>query len=342
MITASAKTEWRAVLDRALAFADAAPWRWMDDGQVVGLVHPGLGERAYCSIIGRESELKALAVYVGKEGWWSYQQLSQVNAEADEEELVYEESCLLVSFSTPQSAEADDWALLRHVGIPTDGLAWVPSFRAYKPGLVPSVPAGTDLDWLGLALEQALAAAMAASAGEVHIPEEGLDKQGRLLFMALQPEGWAPQWLVADPKMDLSPPMATLTPDRALAGRALPQGEEIWLLDAFFLPQSVEDEDGGPAFFPKALVAFDVEDQAIKGLALLHPGQWPAAVADAVLDLILGHGRRPGQLVVSRAPQMILMRPFCKALDIGIHLEKQMDIRSELREAVMEAAGIQP
>jgi hypothetical protein len=338
MLTEISASQWRTLIERALDFAQAEPWTWMDDAQVVGVVHPTTQEKAYCSIMGRESDFKAIAIYPGRQGWWSYLQLSSENASTDANEIMYKQRCIVLSFEPSASADADDLALLRHAGLQRlAGGSLIPSFRTYLPGYVPATPDLEEFQWLLWALPQALAAAQEVFAGHHVIPDNGLNKAGEMLFRTQSPDGeWASSWLKPDPSADFSPPQIQLAPELAQAARTMTQSQDIWLVEEFFVPEPAEDAEGDRAFFPRAVVFLDMESQEFRGLSLLHPANWPQGAGESMVDMILNQGQRPAQIVVSKKENFILVKPFCQAAGIAINLDPSLDILPDLREAVLE------
>lgn len=338
MLTEISAHQWRILIDQALAFAQAEPWTWMDDGQVIGVVHPDSGEKGYCSIMGRESNFKAIALYPGRQGWWSYLQLSHEEADRDANEIMYKQRCIVLSFEPSEQADADDLALLKHAGLGrlADG-ALIPSFRSYQPGFVPGSPGPAEFEWLLFALPQALLAAQEVYAGHHVIPENGLNKAGEMLFRTQSPSGgWQSEWLKPDPSADFSPPTIQLEAELAQGVRALPASAEIWLMEEFYLPEPADDPDGGRAFFPRSVVFMDMESQEFRGLTLLHPDNWPDGAGESMVEMIFNQGRRPAQIVVSKRDSFILMKPFCASTGIAINLDQAIDILPDLREAVLE------
>jgi hypothetical protein len=338
MLTEIAASQWRELIDYALDFAKAEPWKWMDDGQIVGLIDPASNIKAYCSIMGRESEFKALALYPGKEGWWSYLQISNEDAASDPNEIMYKQRCIVLSFDAPERADADDIALLRHAGVNSQDLPWIPSFRSYLPGFVPSPPDQGDFEWLKLALPQVMTATQEIFAGKQLVPETGLDKAGNMLFRQRDAEShdWSSVWLKPDPNANFSPAQVQLSAELAAAAVEMPSRQAIWLMEEFFLPEPAEDPEGGRAFFPRAVIFFELESQEFRGLSLLHPDNWLEGVGESMVEMILNQGHRPSQLVLSRPENFVFMKPFCQALEIGINLDKSLDILPDLREAVLE------
>ncbi len=338
MLTEISAAQWRELIQSSMGLAQAEPWKWMEDGQVVGILNPQTGEKAYCSIMGRDSEFKALAIYPGRQGWWSYLQISNEEAGSDPNEIMYKQRCIVLSFESPAKADADDLALLKHAGLSAATTAWIPSFRSYQPGFVPSTPDLAEFQWINLAVTQVAVAASEVYAGQHVISENGLNKQGELLFRSVDPASglWQSSWLKPDPNADFSPPQIQLSAELALAGRAMPQTEAIWLIEEFFVPEPAEDNEGGRAFFPRALVFFDLELQEFRGMSLLHPDNWPDVVGESLVEMLLNQGCRPAQIVVSKRENFILAKPFCQSLGIGINLDQSLDILPDLREAVLE------
>ncbi len=338
MLTEISAGQWRELIELAMVFAQGEPWTWMDDGQVIGVLHPQTQEKAYCSIMGRTSEFKALAIYPGRSGWWSYLQINAEDAEAETSEILYKQRCIVLSFEPRATADADDLALLRHAGLRDADFMWVPSFRSYVPGYVPSTPDREEFQWLSLVLPQIIVATREVFAGEQVIPDNGLDKQGLLLFRHIDVAvgDWHSAWLKPDPNADFSPPQVVLSSALAQAARALPQSDDIWLMEDFFVPEAAEDTDGGRAFFPHAAVFFDMEVQEFRGLSLLHPDNWLEGLAESLAEMLMNQARRPAQIVVSKRSNFILIKPFCQAIDVAINLEPTFDIVSDLRDAVLE------
>lgn len=327
---------WQELIASALAFEKLSPWEWVLEAQVFGVQMPDGGEKMYCSVMGNAGEMKALAIYPGKQGWRCFMQLGNDGAGMDASELAYHQRCIIVSFDQGRGADLDEVALMRRAGFEVGEESVVPSFRSYQPGYVPTSPGREEIAWLRAVLDQAFVLLVELPGGTDGLPESGLNGADELLFRTHSMEhGWQTQWLKADTALDFSPPTAQLTPSQVQQGHQLPLQEAVWLMEDFHLPQDAVLEEGR-AFFPRAMVLFDLEGQRFRGVALLQPRDFPDQVTTALLDLLEEQACRPSHMVVSRRSNLVLMRPFCQALGIGIHLDESLDILPALREALMD------
>lgn len=338
MVTEIPAAEWRKLIHVAQRYAAVRPWEWIQDAQVFGVVDPDTLKSVYCSIMGHSGEMKALALYPGKEGWKSYLAIGAEDMDTDPSELVYGQNCLILSFDAPQEAEADDLALLKHVGVAVDDTSLVPSFRSYRPGYLPQPPNLEELRFMQRIVSQVLALVGDLPGSGEFLSEDGLNDEGKLLFRVPDGEGWKMEWRKPDSTLDFSPAILTLDHDDLQKARKLPQKQAIWLLEDFHLPEPVLNEDE-VAFFPRAFVFFDLEVQEFRGISLLQPGDFPDVLGSLLVEMMEQQKMVPTQMVVSKKTHLNLMRPFCQSLGIGIHLEESLDILADLREAVQEMMG---
>jgi hypothetical protein len=338
MVTEIPAGEWRKLVLTALSWAEATPWEWVQDTQVFGVMDPATGQKVYCSVMGDSGELLGLAMYPGKKGWKSYLQLGSEDEDTHPTELVYYQCCLVVSFHPAQEAEIDDLSLLKHVGLADAVHGHVPSFRTYQPGYLPHTPGMAEVRLMQTVLPQALALLVELPGADHILPEEGLNEKGELLFRVYDPEtdSWHSEWQLPDSNLDFSPPVVSLDHAQTAQAQALPAEEAIWLLEDFHLPEPAQDGQGR-SFFPHAVVLFDVEAQEFRGISLLQPDDFPALVGEVLVEMMAQQEMRPSQLVVSKKSNLILVRPFCQALGMALHLQEDLDILEDLREALLES-----
>ncbi|HEX2898974.1 MAG TPA: hypothetical protein VHS96_04565, partial [Bacteroidia bacterium] len=126
MLTEIPASDWRQLILSALKFSAVSPWEWVLDSQVFGVQLRESGEKIYCSVMGGAGELKAIAMYPGKSGWKSYLDLGSEGMDTDPNELIVRQRCLFTSFLPANEAEADDLALMKHVGQAIDAEQLIP------------------------------------------------------------------------------------------------------------------------------------------------------------------------------------------------------------------------
>ncbi len=335
MFTEIPASEWRALIGSALTFSAIAPWEWVGESQVFGVLLPESGEKVYCSVLGQAGMMKAIALYPGQLGWKSYLDLGAQSTETDTNEVVVRQRCLFTSFVSQDQADADDLALLKHIGQTLVKGQPVPMIRSYRPGFVPQPPNLAEIQLMRRVFAKALELLTYLPGAHFALPTEGLNEEGKVLFSVATANGAGPefQWLAPDSTLDFSPTVVTLSIEQRALALSLPLVEGIWLMENFYLTKAAETEDG-TQFYPQVFCFLDLEAQGFRGVSLLEPDGFPDLVGAVLTEMLRQQGCRPSQIVVSKKQNLILLRPFCKTLGIGIHLDEEIDILPALRETV--------
>ena len=334
MVTEIPAQDWKALLRLAMTVDEMAPWRWLTDAQVFA-VHPAaVAEPVFCSVMGQGDSLKGLALYPGREGWQTYVRIGQSSADEDPLEALCLDRCALLQLVPVGEASQDDLALLSAVGVEPGAV--VPSFNCYSPGYAPQAPDAAEMAWLLPVLREVVHfLGDLPGSGEV-VPETGQNDLGRILARKQVGDAFVLDWILPGSAQNFSPETVKLSEEEARVLRDLPVAQEVWLFEDVHLPEPQED-GSGRAFFPRAVILLGLEDQQFRGASLLRPQDFPGALGQVLMRQMLQVRAVPANLVVARPANMILLRPFCQALGIGIHLETEMDIRPSLREALMES-----
>lgn len=144
---------WVRLIRAAVRIKELAPWRWMDEAQVFGVVDPETGEHGYVSVMGTQGQHLAVAVYRGPVGLLGFSRMQAGELE-ERPELFFEIPQLQVSFEDRSILSRQDWELLRHRGFRFRGRQAWPLFRAYRPGWEPCLPDEAEARFLALAVEQ--------------------------------------------------------------------------------------------------------------------------------------------------------------------------------------------
>ena len=308
----------------------------MADNQVFGFQDPKTKEKGYCCVMGLHGNFKALAIYPGKQGWLSYHYLNSDQAPEDPFEVVMAQRCLMIVFQTVEDTDPQDMALLRHVKLQLDGLSLVPAFRSYMPGYMPWAPNDSEFEWMELGIAQALEVASEVSAAPQLFPPAGYNEEGEMLIRQQGDDGlWVDAWLKPEPTMELSPIQVHADQEVIEAALKLTQGEGIWLLEEFYLPDAVE-EQGPKPFFPRALLFFDMETYHFRGISLLQPTQWPSAIANTLLAYFQELGQRPSRVVISNKHNLVFFKKVFADFEIPVLLEEGADMKEELKDALIK------
>lgn len=333
MVTEIPADKWLTVASAAAGFAKLSPWNWLADNQIFGFEHAELTEKGYCCVMGMQGDFKALAIYPGKEGWFSYHLMNSEQAPEDPLESVMAQRCLMVVFQQAADTDPQDLALLRHIGYPVNNTDWIPAFRSYSPGFLPWAPNLDEIKWLEYGLTQALALAISISAAPTLFPASGLNDEGKMLIRRISDNGqWEDTWEKPEPSTDLSPEIMRANAEIHQQIKQISIGEGIWLLEDFYMNQAHEEAER--PFFPHALVLFDLETQQFRGISMLSPFDWPNSTAEVLLAFFKENGELPAQIVVSTKKNFMLFRQGLSSFGIQVFLEEEVNIKEELKLAV--------
>lgn len=338
MITEVPVEQLRALFHAAQRFCQLAPWTFIGDDQVFGVVNPANGEKAYLTVMGSMGEYFALGVYPGAEGFRSLSRLFDEENEEDPEESIYQQHCLICAFENEEDLDPDDLALIKHVGVPFKGENAFPNFRSYLPGYMPWVPAAADVQLLQVALEQATWVAEQLLQNPALLSEtgQGLEKVYFRVPFANGTQDWKSEILPADNRIDLSPPQLSIPLGEVASLKQLKRSDAIWLFEQLYLNMPSMDPGEERPFFPKAIVLLDIENQTMAGVEVVKPSEADDSILDTMITAFRDNGALPGQIVVASREHYILLKSFCKAINVDLYLDAEMQVISELREAIME------
>jgi hypothetical protein len=329
----------RRLFDAADAYRDLAPWQWMQDNQLFGIVDPATGTKSYCTVMGSLGDYLALGLYPGQNGYRSYVSLfgEGTDEDSDPQEAVYSQDCLVAAFEYPEELNEEDLMLARSLGrdYGTDR-AW-PDFRSYQPGMAPWVPNLAETTLLTQALEQAVIVAQRVKENPELVkafkPGDGAD----ILFRKLENGEWQDVYLPTDPPVNLSPQQLRFDAEavqQAVAG--LEKSDAIWLFESFFLPAPIMEEEDTRPYFPKAMVMMDLQSGQILGLDAVRAREVETASVDSILEIFQHFEAIPSEIVVSNRENYILAKGFCRLLNITLHLDEEIDVVDELREDIFQ------
>ncbi|MEM0999944.1 MAG: hypothetical protein AAGN35_23020 [Bacteroidota bacterium] len=321
------------------AYRELAPWKWMQDHQLFGVVNPATGEKGYCTVMGNLGDYLALGLYPGAEGYRSYVSLfgDLEEEDGDPQEAVYTQRCLVAAFEYQEELAEDDLLLARKLGRDYQAQRAWPDFRSYQPGMAPWSPNPAEVTFLTVALEQAVDVARRARLNLDLVPEYKPSDGKPILFRKQVDGEWQDAQIVPDPPVNLSP--AQLRFDRDAVSAAvgtLEKANAIWLFEMFFLPAPImEDQDVRP-YFPKAMVLMDIESGRILGLDAVRAREVETDTADSIIEIFQHFRAIPGEIVVSSRDHYILIKEFCRLLDITLHMDEEIDVVDGLREDIFE------
>lgn len=128
-------TIWNDLLDLAEEYRNLAPWKWIDDDQIVSIQDPITGENMYCSILGAADIEYGLSIFIGQEGYDYLMDL--FNEQIKDKHDFLRLRGMSVYFSDRNELEDFDYDILKKHGRTYRGKKMWIQFRSYKPGYFP-------------------------------------------------------------------------------------------------------------------------------------------------------------------------------------------------------------
>jgi len=294
-----------ALHDLAARLHDLAPWDWMQEDQIIRLIHPDTGEHGHISIMGSMGEHRALALYIGAEALARFHFMNSDDPsdpaipKADLMALILETRQLQCSYGTRSELRPDELSEIKKLGRKYRGDNW-PMFRSFHPGRAPGPLDEAERAWLAHAIEQLMTVAPALKIdplGDARLIDGGLD-----ILTRRQTGGtWESCWTELD---DYTFEWPVPAPDEIDLEKikALDRLTDIECL--FQLMPSPIGRSAADAVFPYLAITADRKSGLILGTDLLtiekqsHAGMI-ASVPGVFLRQWLKAGIRPASINVS-------------------------------------------
>ncbi len=311
-MNAPSRETWERLFDAAVRLKDMAPWEWMTEENLFGVVDPDTGEVGFVSVMGALGEHLAVAVYRGAVGLLGFSRLESGEME-DRPEALFEVPQIQVSFENRDQLDKDDRQIIKDLGLRFRGRNAWPRFRAFRPGWEPVRPSEPEARFLAVAVEQLLHVAprVAEDPSILFGPEPGtfLHRVARKKGRGLR---WEDRYLAPPELPERSIPIP-LDPELAETVAALPVGLNEVEVEVSLLPVPV-GKRRGERFYPLLLLVADARTGLVAHVDTLEPadpfedtyGELPQALLEGFARM----GQRPRRVRVRPG----LLGPILKAV----------------------------
>jgi len=312
---------WRRAYELAAEVRDLHPWTWMCDTDHLGFEDPEDGSPRFISVMGRQGEHYAVAVYRRIEDLFRIIDLvCETGADAD---VILETSQLQLSFEDRDFLAPEDSRVIKRLGLKFRGRQAWPCFRSYLPGQFPWFVDRDELRQLTLALEQVLAVAP-----RFRDDEDGLDCLNRMgmeehVFLMRTPVNTAGtvEWeehmvkIERPASPEIVPEVNDLLLERAARFPAVENTLEVELRPT---PEPVQERKGQRPYFPWIMLVVESSEGFIVGHELLAPLPTLDAVysraGGALLEVLASQEIRPAEVFVRTERVAALFRAVCGKL----------------------------
>jgi len=326
--------ETHALFQSAKRFFALAPWRWMQNQDVLGVLDPVTGETNWCCVMGAGGEMFGLALYLGNEGYDGIRRAA--SGEALDDEALFGQAALVLAFLDRADLSKADAALVRSSGVAFRGAGAWPQIESHGLHRLPRLPTLDEQRVMRVALEQLIEVAPRFRR-DPRLVEP--DRDGRLLLRIPPAGSGEPGW--KDARRARPPAIVRAIPDfdRVRAERAwlsLPRIETEVECDLFPM-QAIIEEPGTPAYAPAAFMAVATAGGMVLRMDMTEPAGREAWAQVQFLELVEQLGGRPKVVYLMRPSLERVLQPLAEALDIGIKRVESLP-ELEIAKGFMERA----
>lgn len=345
---------WQALREAALAFRDAAPWRWMREADLFGIRHPESGELAFGCVFGHHGDVVGFGLYLGAEGLAGLHRLLTGDFDGerpmDALEAYIDQRCLAVTFEDDPEGDLLEPGPEELEAARTDPLR--PHYRSHRPGCEPWHLQASEAAFLTEALEQALVVArgLRQRPGMLVPPARDL-VFARVPDLTLSGPVWRDAWVATPRLVEGEAEGFEIGVERLRDLRALPQatggprlGEEaLWELDFVLSPVPVQESPAVRPRYPYVLLVVDQRSGRILEDDVAEHEQRFHMLRELLLRAMEDLGYRPLALWVRREPLADALQRLADCLDIDLELvdrlgaaePAQISFTEELRSAAI-------
>ncbi len=324
--------EWRPLYEVMDRVKEAAPWEWMTETDVFGVLDPETGEPGFVSVMGQLGEHYALTLYLGAEGLYRFWEIQNAGPYL-QPEMILNTPQIQASFENRNDVPAKDRDIIKQLGRKYRGQQAWPLFQNFTPGMVPWQLTAAEARFMHHALEQALdvAARYKEDAGL-------LDTDDDTKYLVRVPRQKNGRWQWHDELQKIPPPgpkeYHLLMDLHALAilEKARPTTARVDV-DFFWTPAPV-GERGERPYYPYTLFMVDPQSGMILGADTLIADPTPedmwASVPKKVVQLLARTKTKPQAIRVLSPPLASFLEPVAQRIGCQINL---VDTLPELEAA---------
>ncbi len=336
-LTPALITAWTTLLDRAEAFRDAAPWRWIDASSILGVRDPLSGETDWCSIMGQGGETFGVAIYQGNRGLGSLQ--GMLRDGPDPFDACIQQTGAVLTFNDRGLVTKDMLAVLQACGRRYRGANAWPELVIHDPGYFPMPPRTVvDLQRLTTVLEILLGMCVKAAKEPGWDQHDAQDRP-----WVAKPDASGAISLVREAMPIIPPaPLPVIAVDEVAVARIRAKGAQspaVALIDWFVGSAVIDGPDAaGRPYFIAHPTAFDLRTGMILGVEVCKLSEVWQVTAQLLLKISESAGV-PAQVLVRRPEALQILKPLTTALGVPlVHRPETAEVIGQFK-AQMDGFG---
>lgn len=321
---------WKRLIELTKEYNELAPWRWLDDDQIIAVQIPQTWELAYCSVMGAMGEEFGLAAFVGDEGLAYLHELIETGRDS-----IYNNHSLVLMMCDRDELAEEDYALLKQEGFTFRGKNQWPMFRSLVPGYYPWGLSNEEVEWFTVILERMIEVCSRAKEGLEILEFDGNGMCFAEIILDRQKKTWQDAHLsvVIDPEP--AEPSKLLVNELDLRRvKSLKKKFNVPLeIGSYFTPQPVQDHQAERPYFPICFVGAERKMQMVVFTSVFAPENKELGTQSAFIDMINTLQAIPREVWLSSEMYLIL-KPLLHELKISAIQVERLPIIEEIQESM--------
>jgi tetratricopeptide (TPR) repeat protein len=319
--------EWKDLYSAALDFKKLQPWEWMDDSDMFCVQNPATGEIGYCCVLGKASDF-ALGVYPGDECL-----LSRMLGEPEPSELndLNNPKCLMASFFNEGYMDIHDYETIKRLELGFDRHQPWPVLRSHLPGYVPWYLNRDEAQFLTLTLQQAIIVCKHFKSNPKKLISPASGKM--LIRVSEEVEDglkWRDDWLDVF-NIEESGEVLDDSDVEILDDLADMKRQGTWEVDAFYLPEPVQEEAGERPFYPY-VITWAVKDGEILNGTVSRPDEKKSAFLAQLRENTFSKQNLPHEISIKRDELLSVLTPITNHLEIELTRVDSLEVLENAEE----------
>lgn len=326
--------KWKKLYLTANKFKKAKPWEILESSQVFGVENPANGEVGYCVIMGCLNEHFALGLYRGREGLNSLDSANQDNPNSiclGVVNLQSTQDLWMVSFEDRNMLDTPDLAVIKELGLRYRGKNQWPWFRDFRPGYFPFFLDEEGVDFLTVAMEQALTVVNLYSKFnkyEIPCPYPGddlieFDYLTRVPYKEGEEVVWMDEFKPPPPYKEIKFPPCNFDDLRIQKMlKKVKKGADAWELVSFYYPEPVLDQRNDRPYYPRLTI---ILNQGTKMILANHMGlKLENSLLDDMIEIMGQFKSIPGKIYVYDKELELFLKPLSERLKIKVERKTKL------------------
>jgi hypothetical protein len=317
------KAQWKELYQAAIAFQQAAPWKWMANEDIFAVASPVNGEVGYCSILGNGGEEFGLGVFIGDAGLRRYAALVD-EQEADDSAEAIMTHLLIFLLANRDELHEEDLKEIRSLGLSFRGKNAWPLFRSRRPGYAPWFLERDEAIHLAAALRQALEIANRVKVGDLDL-RRNLTR-GKIVTRYLAENGWQEEWRSLHlPSQDMGvskEPLGAVDEARLhLLSNRVKERCGSWEFDIFVAPVHIGSAGSRP-YHPLCFMAVERDYGLVVQTNMREPWLTASEKREEIIRLLEKSEVLPGEIRVRSQSIRAILEPIARALGIRLRVSR--------------------